>query len=93
MPDDMRSDEQKLIDDHFPPAKETDYCIRFYPAGREPETMPPELKEFDGHARVWLVSAEFPRELGNSLVTTIERVAQQTKAMTPGQLEQYGYAK
>ena len=39
---------------------------------------------------MWLSGAEFPRELGNSLITNIERVAQQTKAMTPDQLESYG---
>ena len=86
---DTRTDEQKLIDDHFPPAKENDYCIRYFPPGRE-EAMSPALKEFDGHARTWLVSAEFPRELGNSLVAEIERVAKTTKGMTPAQLESYG---
>ena len=55
--------------------------------------MPKELQEFDQHARTWLSGAEFPRDLGNSLVTTIERVAQTTKAMMPDQLEQYGYAE
>lgn len=58
--------------------------------------MTPELKAFDTSARTWLSQAEFPRELGNSLIVNIERVAQQTKAMTPDQLESYGmveYAK
>ncbi|HEV8327703.1 MAG TPA: hypothetical protein VGQ08_09485 [Nitrospiraceae bacterium] len=35
--------------------------------------------------------AEFPRELGNSLITTIEKVAQTTKHMDANQLEQYGF--
>ena len=34
--------------------------------------------------------AEFPRELGNSLVAEIERVAKTTKGMTPAQIESYG---
>lgn len=63
------------------------------PPGREPQVMPKELTEFDQSARMWLASAEFPRELGNSLITPIERVAQQTKAMTPNELEAYGYAE
>ena len=92
-PEDTRTDEHKLIDDHSPPAKETDYCIRFYPAGQEPAAMPLELKELDGQARVWLASAEFPRELGNSLISTIEQVGRTTKGMTPNQLEAYGHAE
>ena len=68
IPEDQRSDEGKLIDTHFPPGKETDYCIRYFPPGREPQVMPKELQEFDQSARTWLVGAEFPRELGNSLV-------------------------
>jgi hypothetical protein len=92
-PDDTRTDEQKLIDSHFPVAKEADYCIRFYPPGQEPESMPNELKELDQSARRWLVAAEFPRELGNSLITTIEQVGRTTKGMTPNELEAYGYAE
>ena len=52
--------------------------------------MTAEMKQFDHSAHTWLSGAEFPRALGNSLVSTIERVAQQTKAMTPDQLESYG---
>jgi hypothetical protein len=47
----------------------------------------------DESARTWLAGAEFPRELGNSLITTIERVAHTTKGMTPNQLEAYGQAE
>jgi hypothetical protein len=52
--------------------------------------MTKELKQFDSSARTWLSQAEFPRELGNSLITAIERTVQQTKALTPDQLESYG---
>lgn len=92
-PPDTRTDEQKLIDDHFPLAKEKDYCLRYYPPGQEPPLMPKELTEFDQSARTWLAGAEFPRELGNSLVTTIEHVARTTKGMTPNELEAYGHAE
>ena len=90
---DTRTDEQKLIDDHFPPAKENDYLIQYYPPGREPQVMPKELTELDQSARTWLSAAEFPRELGNSLVTIIAKVGQTTKGMTPNQLEAYGEAE
>jgi hypothetical protein len=38
-------------------------------------------------------SAGLPRELGNTLVNTIAKVAQQTQRMTADQLESYGYAE
>jgi hypothetical protein len=90
VPSDIRTEEQKLIDDHFPVAKESDYLIRYFPPGREPQVMPKELQEFDQTARTWLSGAEFPRELGNSLIVSIERTAQATKHMDANQLEQYG---
>jgi hypothetical protein len=93
VPDDLRSDEHKLVDQHFPPAEEKDFLIRYFPPGREPQVMPKELQEFDQTARTWLSGAEFPRELGNSLVAEIERVARTTKGMTPSQLEAYGEAE
>jgi hypothetical protein len=55
--------------------------------------MTPELKQFDQSARTWLSGAEFPRELGNSLITSIEKTVQHTKGMTPDELENYGYAE
>jgi len=86
---DTRTDEQKLLDKQFPPAKESDYVIRYGEPGQEP-TMTPELKQFDTTARAWMSGAGLPRELGNTLVNTISNVAQHTKAMTPDQLESYG---
>jgi hypothetical protein len=90
IPFDNRTDEQRLIDDHFPPAQEKDFLIRYFPPGREPQVMPKELHEFDQHARGWLSAAQFDRTLCNSLVTQISRVAQHTNTMTPDQLETYG---
>ena len=90
MPTDTRTDEQRLIDEHFPAAKPADYQIRYSNPGQPAPPMTKELAEFDSSARVWLVGAEFPRELGNSLITTIEKVAHTTKHMDENQLEQYG---
>ncbi len=75
----------------YAPAKPEEYSIHY---GVEEQT--PELKQFDTAARTWLHGAAFPRELGNSLVTTIGRVTQQTAKMSPDQLATYGqteYAK
>lgn len=96
LPPDLRTDEQRLIEAQFPAAKPADYQIRYSNPGQPAPPMTKELAEFDSSARVWLVGAEFPRDLGNSLITTIERVAQQTKMMTPEQLDSYAlveYAK
>jgi len=89
---DSRTDEQKTLDQHFPGAKPEAYSIRYGVPGQEP-TMTPELKQFDTTARTWMSSAGMPRELGNSLVTQISRVTQQTQRMSPDQLESYGYAE
>ena len=52
--------------------------------------IPPRMIEFDQAARGWLSAAEFPRDLGNSLITSITKTAQATKEMTPDQFESYG---
>ena len=90
---DTRTDEQKNLDTQVPSAKPEDYRIAYADSGQNPPEMTKELKEFDTSARTWLSSAGFPRETGNSLVTTIAKVAQQTQHMTPDQLEQYGFAQ
>ena len=89
-PADTRTDEPKLIDQHYPVAKPEEFSMRYADPGQPAPPMTKELQQFDSSARTWLSQAEFPRELGNSLITNIERVAQQTKAMTPDQLESYG---
>ena len=63
--------------------------IRYGVPGQE-LPMTPELKQLDTTARTWLSCAQFPRELGNSLVNAITKVAQHTKAMTPDQLVSCG---
>ena len=85
---DSRSDEEKMLDEHFPSAKPEDYTIRYGVPGQEP-TMTPELRQFDANSRTWLAGAGFPRETGNSLVSTITQVLQETARMTPDQLETY----
>ena len=86
---DTRTDEMKTLHAQFPPAKGSDYVIRYHPPGRD-EPMTQEQKDFDVSARAWLCGAEFPREHGNTIVNTIERVATQTKGMNEAQLEIYG---
>jgi len=90
--EDLRTDEVKLLDQHFPAAKPEDYLIRYGGPG-EDVPMTPEMKQFDTTARAWLTGAEFPANVGNSVITTISRVAQQTKAMTPDELITYGEAE
>lgn len=90
---DNRSEAAKELDAAglAPAEKPEDYVINF---GVEEKT--PELKQFDTAARTWLHGAGFPKDTGNSLVTTIGRVAQQTAKMGPDQLTTYGqteYAK
>lgn len=91
---DHRSEAAKELDDAgFAPAGKPEDYVLHYGHGQE---QTPELKQFDTAARTWLHGAAFPRELGNSLVTTIGRVAQQTARFTPDQLTTYGqteYAK
>ena len=52
--------------------------------------MSKALSDFDQSARSWLVGAEFLANIGTSLITTIAKVAQQTKHLSADQLESYG---
>jgi len=90
---DTRTAEVKLIDKHFPPAKETDFLIRYGEPGRPAPPMTKELQQFDQSVRTWLSGAEFSRDGGNGLVSQIERVAQQNQRMNADELESYGYAE
>ena len=88
---DTRSPEVKVLDQHFPAAKLDEYVIRYGLPDGEP--MSEEMKIFDSSARTWLSGAEFPREVGNSLVNEIDRVTQHTKDMNADQLESYGQSE
>lgn len=92
-PADTRTDEHKLIDTQFPAAKPEEYQIRYADPGQVAPPMSAEMKAFDSSARTWLSQAEFPANLGNSLITTIAKTAQATKHMNATQLEEYGYAE
>ena len=81
---------EKELDSAFPPAKERDYTIRYNAPGDDAREQMPELKAFDQSARTWLAGAQFPREVGNSLVSAISKVLQHTRAMTADQLNTYG---
>jgi hypothetical protein len=89
---DTRTHEEKELDKHFPPGKQSDYRIAYGLPGQD-VPMTPELKQFDTTTRTWLSEAQFPRDVGNSLVTAIAKTAQHTKDMTPDQLGHYGYAE
>ena len=93
---DPKTPEQQQLDVLHPPAKASEYTIRYYRPAKSGRCTTPEVKQFDQSARTWLAGAQFDRMTGNSLVNTIDRVAQQTHKMTPEQLHFYGeteYAK
>ena len=90
---DTRTEEQRLIETHFPVARPEDYRIAYVQPGQPWLPLTKEQQQFDNLARGWLVDAEFPASIGNGLIDTISKVAQQTKAMTPDQLESYGQAQ
>jgi hypothetical protein len=87
---DTRTEEQRLIDEQFPPAKVSDYIVRYYAPGQEPPVMPKEVKEFDTNARLWMSSAGLPKNLGDSLAHTISKVLEHTHKMNADQLDQWG---
>jgi hypothetical protein len=91
-PADLRDDEQKLWDQHFPVARPEEFSIRYGRPGEHVE-MTKELTALDSSARAWLSGGDFDRTLGNSLVSAIERTVQTTKGMNEDQLESYGYAE
>src|SRR4029079_2649748 len=91
---DTRTKEERQLDQAFPVARLDEFQINYAAGpGQDPPEMTPELTAFDTNARTWMSSAGLPRELGNSLVNTIAKVAQQTQRMTPDQLETYGYTE
>ena len=90
---DSRSAEVRLLDQHLPPASPGEYLVRYAAPGQEEAPRTPETTAFDQSARAWLAGAEFPRDIGNSLISQIERVAQQTKHMNADELDSYGSAE
>jgi hypothetical protein len=86
---DVRSDEERMMDKQFPMAKAEDFIIRYGLPGQE-LPMTPALKQFDQSARTWMSGAGLPRDMGNSLVNAIEKVAHTTKGISAEALDQYG---
>lgn len=87
---DTRTPEQKQWDHVFPAAKAEDFHI---PWEIPSPLMSPQDKEADSLVRTWMTGAGLDRGTGNSLVTSIERVAKETKGMTADQLEHYGHTE
>ena len=90
---DVRTPEQKTLDEQFPAAAPEGFLISYAKPNEPDVPMTPELTAFDQSARAWMSEAGLPRDLGNSLVTTIERVTAQTQKMTADQLVAYGEAE
>jgi hypothetical protein len=86
---DTRTEDMKELDAAFPPAKAEDYLIRYSRPGQD-TPMTAEIQQFDTAARTWMSSAGLPRELGNSLVNSIEKVVERTATMSAAQLDAYG---
>jgi hypothetical protein len=90
---DQRTDAAKEVDLLYgPPAEPADYLISYARPGQD-VPITPEIKAFDQAARTWMSSAGLPRELGNSLANTIDRVTEHTATMTEAQLEAYGHTE
>ena len=51
-----------------------DFRIAYADPGRPAPPMTKELAQLDQSARAWLVGAEFHTDLGNSLITNIQKV-------------------
>jgi hypothetical protein len=86
---DTRTPAQRELDRQFPPAKPTDYTVRLTPPGSE-TTLTPKMQHFEGMTRTWLAGAEFPKPLGDSLVSQVDQVLRTTGTMNDEQLEEYG---
>ncbi len=82
---DTRSPELKLIDKDFPVERDgTKYIMPYEP------TPTPETQAFEQLARTWLHQADFPRELGNSVIKIVADTVKRTEKLTPAQLQTLG---
>ena len=86
---DTRSDEVKQLDEHFPPAKESDFIIPYYPPGQAPSVLPKEVQAFDVKARAWMVAMGLSREQGNCMATIISKAIQQTHPLSANERDTY----
>jgi hypothetical protein len=87
---DARTAAEKEADRDFgPAAKPEQFQIRYYTLGQEPPVIPKEVQAFDSNARGWMSDAGLPRELGNSLASTLSKAIQHTATLTPEQHESH----
>ena len=90
---DTQTEKHRLVDEQFPVGRAQDFRIAYADPGWPAPPMTNELAKFDQSAREWLVGAEFPTDLGNSLITAITKSAQATKGMNDNELESYAYTE
>ena len=82
---DTRSPELRLMDKDFPVEPDgTKYIMPYEP------TPTPETQAFEQLARTWLHQADFPRELGNSVIKIVADTVKRTEKFTPAQLQAHG---
>ena len=86
---DTRTAEQKTLDKQFPPAKESEYLIRYYTPGQEPPVIPKEVQAFDANARGWMADMGLPRDFGNATVNILSKSIQHLSTLSPDQRESY----
>lgn len=77
---DTRSDDVKLLDQHFPPAKPEEFsAVRFHLANEDPT---PEQRQSSTITRTWLSEAGFSRDLGNTVFRIARETATKLQRMT-----------
>lgn len=84
--EDTRTAEQRMLDQHFPPAKPEEFAIQWNAPG-DTAPLSAEVKQFDQTVRGWLTELRLPREHGQAIINIVSKLAQQK--MTPEQVEVY----
>lgn len=79
---DNRTEEQKLVDAHFPPGRPGQYSIPLYLPGEDPAAITNETREGVAKAHQWLSAAGASVEQGNSIVASIVQALQRTASMS-----------
>ena len=82
---DTRSPELQLMDKDFPAERDGTHYIMPYES-----TPTPETQALEQSARTWLHQADFPRELGNSVIKIAADTLKRTEKFTPAQLQAHG---
>ena len=71
------------------PARPEEFTVRHYMPGREPAVMPKEVRDFDANVRGWMSDAGLPKNLGDSLASTLSKAIERTRMMTVEEREVY----